>query len=258
MPNQKPHVVAAVKSHLAARGAMKMAIMNAGAAGQIARDNYEREKEARREAIRKAKENELLRREEARREYAAKQRRIAEHSNPDRIKAASKEQWFALFAQDGDDVIYNAISLGQTVPAYGVERGFPPFYFMEWCEQQLDRKKVILARRTAAALAAYQSVTAFDDPDTKSSMQAVHHVRAKAQHKTWMAERQDAEAWGPPKSVAPQQPPVALVVSIDGLSVPQDHLDKLAEKRADKLRIAAPVFDPQGERSVVDVEAIDG
>lgn len=193
------------------------------------------------------------------REYQAKVDLHKEHMRPERISRVPRQQWLDLFAREGDDVIYNAIATGYTIAAYGRERGFPPYLFREWCQDNLDRKKILMARKAAAELAAYDSAALFENPDSSTSMQAVHHVRARAQHKTWLAERKDPEDWGPPKSVAPPQAPVALVVSIDGLNVPAEHLESIEAKRQLKLANARAVFDPMARvaDNTVDAEVVN-
>lgn len=198
------------------------------------------------------------------REHQAKADLHKKHMRPERISRVPRQQWLDLFAREGEDVIYNAIAVGYTIAAYGRERGFPPYLFREWCQDNLDRKKILTARKAAAELDAYDSAALFENPESSASMQAVHHVRARAQHKTWMAERRDPEDWGPPKSVAPPQAPVALIVSIDGLNVPAEHLADIEAKRQMKLANARAVFDPMARSgdstvlSAVDAEVVNG
>ena len=243
-----PPLSARIAQHRAKQVAAVNAAVAPGVAMRAQTEREEAEKERRARAFRAAKEAEFIRRAEEVAAYAEQQARRTEHMQPDRVRTHSAEQWAALFAQDGDLVIYEAIAQGHTTASYARERGFPLSLFEEWCDEHLDRKKVLRAERAAANLAAYDSVALFDDPSSRHSMQAVHHVRAHAQHKMTLAERRDAERWGPPKTVAPQPPPVALVVSIDGRSVPDEHLALVEAKRADKLAKAVPVFDPRSER----------
>lgn len=205
---------------------------------------------ARRDQLRREKDELAAQRLRAQRSFDAHQEKLRDHSQPDRVRSATRAEWIALFLQDGADVIYNAIATGHTIASFGRERGFPLHLFKSWCDDNLDRKELLIAQRAAAELAAYDSVAVFDDPGSSASMQAVHHVRAKAHHKAWTAERRDAEQFGPPKAVPPQAPPAALNVYIDASSIPPDIAAQIADKRAAKLAEAAPVFNPATDKVI--------
>lgn len=180
--------------------------------------------------------------------HRQKQAILDRNKRPENVRHYSTAEWHARFEREGHDVILNAIACGYTLAAWAVERGFPPLLFAEWCEENLDRKRVVAANRVAADLAAHESITIFDNPESNVTMQAVHHARARAQHKTWLAERRDADRWGPPKAVPPQQAPVALNVYMGTGDVPSEVLAEIADKKAAKLARAPERFDPNKDR----------
>lgn len=178
-------------------------------------------------------------------DHAERKRVMREHARPERVRMASHEAWREMFARDGADMIYEALATGDTMSSYAVKRGFPVFLFREWCRDNLSRASVMEARRAAADLAAYESVSVLDDPDAARSMPAVHHARALAQAKLKLAERGDAEMWGPPKAVLPSPAPVSLVIAMGDTSlVPAAEIARVARLKADKIATALPVFDP--------------
>lgn len=210
------------------------------------------------EAKKEARADAYLRRAAEAEEHRQKQVIIERNKRPERVRELSVEEWHERFEREGHEVILNAIACGFTVAAWAVERGFPPGIFYEWCEEHLDRKRVVAANRAAADLAAFESLTVFDDPESKATMQGVHHARARAQHKTWMAERRDADRWGPPKAVPPQQAPVALNVYMGTGDVPTDIQQQIADKKATKLAAAPARFDPRNDKITKQFNAEDG
>lgn len=170
-----------------------------------------------------------------------------EHARPEKVAQHSREVWFELFADRGEDYVYECISRGLEPTAIATHHDWPVALFAEWWKDARDPARELSARQAAADMAALEQELVFDDPNISDSPQAAANARSRAEAKRWVAERKNPDKWGPPQASVPEQGKVSIILSLDGRDVPPEFTAEQLRKREAKLLAAPAVFRPKGD-----------
>lgn len=161
-----------------------------------------------------------------------------------KINDTTPEEAFAIMDAIGKSRVLTELSMGVLSIELAIANGIPPVHVKRWIRENITREDLAIAREAfaeACVLKAQLVLTA--EPRNMQEAQVNKELSARYQ---WMAERVDANNWGPPKKETPVPPAARITFNMNG-SQPSGVTIDVDGTSADTPALAAS---PDPERAI--------
>ena len=131
-----------------------------------------------------------------------------------KINDTSPEDAYKVLETIGKSRVLTELSMGVLSIELAIANGLPPIHVKRWIKENISREDLAIAREAfaeACVLKAQLVLTA--EPRNMQEAQVNKELSARYQ---WMAERVDANNWGPPKKDTPVPPAARITFNMQG------------------------------------------